>query len=350
MGMSKDFIVSKSNKLINSGFDLGLNEQKIILILASQIQPEDKDFNVQEISIKELANILDVSTQNLYRDIPKVTKNLMSKVIEFTEINEKGQEVLIQTAFLSTAKYNKSTGMVTLKFSEELKPYLLELKNLFTSYRLQNALALSSKYAIRFYEKCKQNAFKGSFIWSIEDIKKELALTQKAYERYNNIKNKIITPCVEELNQLTDLTLSYEEVKESRRVVGINIAINTKTKANGIDSNGQKPLKNQITVEDSLKEVELMGRYGSAIVGKAIEYTKSKSGIKDFWAYVEGVAKAMKQSETDNINPKSFNNFQPREYDYDQLENKLLGWEQDDKEIEEPLGKGLKEFGIGAEL
>lgn len=350
MDISQDFIVSKSNTLINGRHDLGLNEQKIILILASKIQPEDKDFNVQEISIKELANILDVSPKNLYRDIPKVTKNLIGKVVEFTEINEKGQEVLIQTAFLSTAKYNKSTGMVTLKFSEELKPYLLELKNLFTSYRLRNALALSSKYSIRIYEKCKQNAFRGSFVWNVEDIKKELALTQKTYEKFAKIKEKILTPCIAEINSKSDLTLSYEVVKESRRVVGINIAINTKTKANGIDSNGQKPLKNQITVEDSLKEVELMGKYGAEIVGKAIEYTKGKSGIKDFWAYVEATAKAMKQSETDNINPKSFNNFQAREYDYDQLENKLLGWEQDDNEIEEPLGKGLKEFGIGAEL
>ena len=36
---------------------------------------------------------------------------------------------------------------------------------------------------------------------------------------------------------------------------------------------------------------------------------------------------ASKQSE---VNPLKFNNFEAREYDYDSLEKKLLGWDKDD--------------------
>ena len=38
-----NYIVSKSNNLINCRHDLNLNEQKIVLILAANIQPDDME-------------------------------------------------------------------------------------------------------------------------------------------------------------------------------------------------------------------------------------------------------------------------------------------------------------------
>ena len=34
--------------------------------------------------------------------------------------------------------------------------------------------------------------------------------------------------------------------------------------------------------------------------------------------------------KTPEVNPLKFNNFEAREYDYDSLEKKLLGWDKDD--------------------
>ena len=35
-------------------------------------------------------------------------------------------------------------------------------------------------------------------------------------------------------------------------------------------------------------------------------------------------------SRPQEVNPLKFNNFEAREYDYDSLEKKLLGWDKDD--------------------
>ena len=35
-------------------------------------------------------------------------------------------------------------------------------------------------------------------------------------------------------------------------------------------------------------------------------------------------------SKQPEVNPLKFNNFEAREYDYDSLEKKLLGWDKDD--------------------
>lgn len=43
----------------------------------------------------------------------------------------------------------------------------------------------------------------------------------------------------------------------------------------------------------------------------------------------------------DGINPKSFNNFKAREYDWDSLEAKLLGWDRKEEFEEEKLPLGI---------
>lgn len=43
----------------------------------------------------------------------------------------------------------------------------------------------------------------------------------------------------------------------------------------------------------------------------------------------------------DGINPKSFNNFKAREYDWDNLEAKLLGWDKEEEFEEEKLPLGI---------
>ena len=54
-------------------------------------------------------------------------------------------------------------------------------------------------------------------------------------------------------------------------------------------------------------------------------------------------AKTKSKYLVDGINPFKFNNFKAREYDYDSLEKKLLGWDKQEDVIEEeqlPLGIG----------
>ena len=147
--MKEKFIVSKSNKLINGRYNLGVNEQKVIITMTSLIDINDKNFNKVTFTMKELSKILSVSVDNLYRDVRKIMTNLRKKDIFIDERDENGVGRIIETSFVTTAIYDNKHGILTLEFSELLRPYLLELKGLFTSYRLDNALNLSSKYSIR---------------------------------------------------------------------------------------------------------------------------------------------------------------------------------------------------------
>src|SRR5699024_4596421 len=110
-------------------------------------------------------------------------------------------------------------GTIQFSFEPKLKPYLLQLKRTFTSYRLSNILSLGSYYTIRIYELLKKWETVGKWETSLEYLKNLLGITQKSYKVYGNLKNRVIKPSVEELNDKTDINVTYEEIKKGRSVV-----------------------------------------------------------------------------------------------------------------------------------
>lgn len=75
-------IVSKSNTLIEANSRLNLVEQKMLLCLASNIEPNDRDFKTYTFPIKHFHDLLGLSGSTKYSELSKITKDLLSKVIE----------------------------------------------------------------------------------------------------------------------------------------------------------------------------------------------------------------------------------------------------------------------------
>lgn len=341
--MEKKYIVTKSNKLINSSYDLSLQEQKIILTLASMVQPTDTEFKEYEFKIKDFMELLDVKTKSKYTEIPKITKELMKKVFEIREGND-----IIQMAFLSSAVYKTGQGIIKLEFSPKLKPYLLQLKELYTSYKLDNILSLKSKYSIRFYEILKSNLFKKVVEIELEELKNMVGAKEKSYSVYQNFKNKVVNVAIKEINLKTDLYINpdFEEIKTGRKVTSIKfnikqnktskneIAVTTELKTETIK--GQQSIYDIANIQLVKSIIDNINDDGALaifnVAGGDVEKIKEKYSIISKMKTVNNLTGAMIQAikedwTTNIINNNSFNNFEGRTYDYDSLEKKLLGWE-----------------------
>lgn len=220
--MDKDYLVVKSNYFImNSSYDLSLEEQKVILTLASMVNPQDEEFKPYKFKISEFMELLGVDTKTKYVEIPKITKELMKKVFEIREENK-----IIQVAWLSSAVYEKGSGYVELEFSPRLKPYMLQLKDLFTRYRLANILNMKSKYSPKLYELLKANEFKKQKFFEIDiDKLRELFKADDIYPLYADFKRHIIIKTQKELKKYTDIAFDFEEIKTGRKVTSIKFII-----------------------------------------------------------------------------------------------------------------------------
>jgi plasmid replication initiation protein len=217
--VNRDNFVTKSNKLIEANYKLGVIEQKIILCLASNIQPTDSDFKTYTLPIKEFTRLLGLKGSPKYKDLRDITKELMQKVFEI-RINKK----VIQVAWLSFVAYNESEGTIDIRFDPFLRPYLLELKREFTSYKLENVVKLKSTYAIRIYELLKQYEKIQERTFLLKDLRKLLG-AEDIYPAYGNFKQRVLMPAQKELKAKTDISFKLEEIKNGRRVIKIKFII-----------------------------------------------------------------------------------------------------------------------------
>lgn len=347
--MDKNYIVTKANALVTANYDLSLQEQKLILTLASMVQPTDEEFKEYEFKIKDFMELLGVQDKSKYTEIPKITKELMKKVFEIKE-----EKDIIQLSWLSSARYKTGEGLVILKFDSSLKPYMLQLKELYTSYKLENILSLKSKYSLRLFEILKSNQFKKSWTIELEEFKKLLGATEKSYSIYQNVKNRIIIQSQKELKEKTDINFDFEEIKTGRKVTSLKFYIHS-NKARNINvpttldevsasvledkKQGEVDMQDGIQTivnmmkEHSITSLEAMKIYKSADgdldhITKVYNHFKNKKARDSFTGLIIDMVKPGVFIEPKKgFNKTKFNNFTPRNYDYDELEKKLLGWD-----------------------
>lgn len=346
--MDKNYLVTKANTLISANYDLSLQEQKLILTLASMVQPTDEEFKEYEFRIKDFMELLGIETQTKYTEIPKITKELMKKVFEIRE----GKDI-IQLSWLSSARYKTGEGLVILKFDSSLKPYMLQLKELYTSYRLENILSLKSKYSLRLFELLKSNEYKK--IWKIEldELKKLLGATEKSYSVYQNVKNRIILQAQKELKKKTDINFDFEEIKTGRKVTALRFYIH---------QNRIKPINNAMIIEEvsatvsedneqekediekiiymmkaeNIKELDAIKIYKAANgdinkIQEKYDLSKSMPGIKNIVGWIIKAIKEDYHAIKGKGKIDNFNNFEQRQYDFEKLERKLLGWDKEEE-------------------
>ena len=221
--MDNSYLVTQSNDLIEARHNnpLTAREQKIVLTMVSMIEPSDSDFKHYRISIREFTEMLGLEGSTKYTEIKKIAKQLMSKTIEIPL----GDGDWLLANWVSSAKYLKGAGVIDLSFSPDLKPYMLQLKNQFTSYRLSNVLSLNSTYSIRLYELMKKWQHLGRWECSIAELKGKLGVEEGQYKQYGHFKSRVLKTSVDEVNDKTDLHIIYKEIKKGRGVNKIEFTI-----------------------------------------------------------------------------------------------------------------------------
>jgi len=261
--MKKNLIV-KHNDFIEAKYNLTLTELKIIAKLSSMIKKDDDDFKVYKFTANELME--DLKLNNNYDDLKEAIRKLLTRLIII-----RTEQTVLATTFLSSAEYFKNTT-IELSFDKKLKPYLLQLKNNFTMYQFENVIALSSVYAIRIYELCKQYERLRERVIQVEILKEILEIEEK-YKKYNDFKKKVLDIAKREINEKTDINISFEEIKTGRKVTSIKFLIEKKEKE-------IKSIKNKeiIEIEDETKKYpeEVLDLFNILPFGERVEKRKAE--------------------------------------------------------------------------
>jgi len=329
--------VYQSNKLIEASYTLTVLEQRLIRVLASNIKKDDDDFKEYEFKTKDLIKVLNVSDSRFYREIDKITDLLMQRIIKIKSINDKEFE---KYHWVEVAKYKN--GNLKLKINRELKPFYLSL-DWYTKYQLKNIMQFKSTYSFRLYELLKQYEKIGNRSITIDDLRFSLAIDKKQYPKFANLKQKILSVALKEININTDLYIEFEELKEVRKVTSIKFYIKQNKVKNEIAATKEIIAAEKLT-DDLIEQVQVIcnkhkitNHEATCILGDAdnnidlikqcYEYLLTKDYVNNIVGYMRKLVIGFNEPQS-NTKIGNFNNFEQRTYDFEKLENKLLRWKE----------------------
>ena len=230
-------VTTKANALIEASYRFEMLEMHILLYGVSLINPVSKEFPTEYIiEVKRFAEIFNKDLKNVYRELKKsILGSFWERDVTYTLENGKEEK----NRWLISVQYGDNEGYLKVFFNPKLQPYLHQLSKNFTVYYIDQITKFKSIFSVRFYEFAimetnKQKTNNCHFILQVSEIKKRLELTKK-YNKYSDFKRRVLNKARAEINQYSDLTIDFEEIKKGRTVDAIKFIIQRK--------DGSKPAK-----------------------------------------------------------------------------------------------------------
>ena len=234
----------------------------------------------------ELAMLLHTKPNVISMEIEKTSARIMHKTIHLRKVLDDDSIEFEIINIIPYAKYKN--GQLSINLNYRVLSYLLEIKDSFTEFNLRHLLAMSSSYSIKLYKLLYQYKNIKNRIFVINDLKIQFGIIDK-YTNYFDFKKNIINPSVLQINNFTDLQVSYREIKLGRKVYKLKFLFevkNNQTLKNpyqdeAIDITNDtiiSRLTNELEMELSSQTKDLISKYqkekGVEYVDASISYAK----------------------------------------------------------------------------
>lgn len=164
---------------------------------------------------------------------------------------------LLSVQMVSSAEYLKGSGVMEIEISQKLLPFLVDLSSHFTLIDFEIILSLRKTSSKRLYELLCQYRDTGWAYFNLIELKEYLDLIDEygnqKYSNWKDMRINSITPAVKEINEHTDLKLSYEVRTIGKKVIGIDFKFEP------------RPYQKQINFsENEIEYVNRLKSYGLA--------------------------------------------------------------------------------------
>ncbi|AJI44533.1 initiator Replication family protein (plasmid) [Francisella tularensis subsp. novicida F6168] len=220
--------IAMSNTLVAGKYSLTKEEQNLIFLVASMVKREDKEFHRYKISLSDLEKATGVK-HNRVR-LKQLMHSIMSKPVWLNK-----EQTKIANWFAYIEADPKSSALIC-EFHWSLMPHMIQLQEYFTKAERQLLFSFKSKYSSRLYlllkSKLGEQAGYANIVdcvLYVDDMINDFDLPKSYSNRYSNFKNKFLLPALEEINQLSDIFVTYDDKdhhrKHGRKITNIKFTV-----------------------------------------------------------------------------------------------------------------------------
>lgn len=237
-------MVAKSNRLIETSYRLTMVEQQLVLFAICQARDQQVGLSkgsLVSIDAKAFAEQFGLNPARVYEQMKDAVGALWNRHIEIHDTHPKsGKPRVIKTRWVSEIAYIDGAGIVEFAFADRVVPYITRLELEFTTYRLTCIAKMTSIHAVRIYELLLQYAGIGQRKFDLSELKEILGISNE-YRVIKDLKKRVLDVAVQQINDHSDLKISYSNMKTGRAVTGIIFSIRRKTATTTAPKKPNKP-------------------------------------------------------------------------------------------------------------
>lgn len=224
----KNNVIVKRNDFLRLGYSLTIMEQRLLLACISQVDSRNKlqKEDAFEVTVQEIQDIFgNERSKQFYRDLELAADRILNRLI----IYKNSDTVIRKFHWVHTVDYIKNESKIVLHFHPDIIPYLSEITERFTRYKLNDVKDFKCIYSLRLYELFAQFQGIGSREITIDELRLLLDLDKK-YLLYAEFKRCVIEKSINEINAHSNLTVKFNERRKGRKVIAIQFFFVTKIK------------------------------------------------------------------------------------------------------------------------
>ena len=219
--------VLQHNALAEARYRLSVRAQKLLIMLLAQLDQRVDDFTDIKLFLRDFAKLTSSYPGDVrYTEFVDAAKQFMGRFVSITQPHVPGEKEArgLICHWVSSIEKNPHEKSITFSFDRKLRPYLLGLSKNYFVFSTLHAYNLDSAYSIRLYQWAKSRQFlRRPQHVSVDDLRHFLGtteidseglMTKESLKRYNDFKKVALQPAVREINNKTDIFITFQEIKQ----------------------------------------------------------------------------------------------------------------------------------------
>ena len=258
--LNMDVVVAKSNLVVKTNYlntvlqNLKLSEIRIVQLAVVDARETGTGLSAEtplRIDALRYAEIFGTTRQNGYLMMKEAEDTLFNR--RFSYLDDEGK--LVKSRWLSQVRYLDDEGAIEVVFTPAVVNGISRIdgaEDFFTSYLLEQTASMDSNYSVRLYELLIQwRTAKNTPVFELERFRGQLGLGIDEYKTMSNFKKRVLNLAVEEINEKSDIKISYEQVKKGRTITGFKFKVLSKDKPKNTKQEGDRDINtaDMFTVE-----------------------------------------------------------------------------------------------------
>jgi len=230
----KNSLVVKDNALINASYNLELTEQRLIMLAIINARESGQGISADsklEIHASDYAKLFNVSSDASYKALREAVNNLFNRQFSYTaEYKKTGKIGVVRSRWVSRIFYVDDLALLEITFAPDVVPLITRLEEHFTKYEAKQVAHLTSKYATRLYELLIAWREVGKVpLLELSEFRNRLGLIDNEYTAMSDFKKRVLEPSIKQINEHTDITVTYEQHKKGRIISGFSFKFKQKS-------------------------------------------------------------------------------------------------------------------------